>query len=97
MDNQLRIVESAAEEWILASMGKAATLLSPVQEDSIWRVRIKWANGVAHYFGKFASEKEAVRWIDAHPQLTKPVTEAPIITGKRVRFRKARLRNLFST
>jgi hypothetical protein len=56
-------------------MGKMATLLSPVQEGGIWRVRIVWANGTVHYFGKFTSEKEAVRWIAAHPQLTKPVTE----------------------
>jgi len=56
-------------------MGKVATLLSPVQEGGIWRVKIQWANGAIHHFGKFVSEKEAVRWIAAHHQLTKPVTE----------------------
>ena len=83
---------------MLASMGNAVTLLSPVQEGRIWRVKIEWANGAIHHFGKFTSEKEAVRWIAAHPQLAKPVTEdEPIITRRRVRSRKARLRNPFST
>jgi len=78
-------------------MGKTATLFSPVQEGRIWRVRIQWANGTVHHFGKFTSEQEAIKWIDAHPQLTKPVTEdKPIITGNRVRPRKARS-NLFLT
>jgi hypothetical protein len=81
----LRIVASAAEEWILASMGNVATLLSPVLEGRIWRIKIEWANGAVHYFGKFTSEKQAARWIAAHPQLAKPVTEdEPIITRKRV-------------
>jgi hypothetical protein len=52
-----------------------ATLLSPVQEGGIWRVRIRWPNGTVHHFGKFDSEQEAIKWIDAHPQLTKLVTE----------------------
>jgi len=94
----MRIVESHAEGCTLASMGNATTLLSPVQEGRIWRVRIEWANGAIHHFGKFTSEEEAIRWIGAHPRLTKPVTEdEPSITRKRVRSRKARLRNLFST
>jgi hypothetical protein len=80
-------------------MGKAATLISPVQEDGIWRVRIVWANGAIHHFGKFTSVQEAIKWIDAHPRLTRPVLEKeeePSIPRKRVRFRK-RLLNLFST
>jgi len=71
-------------------MGKAATVLSPVQEGRIWRVQIVWANGAVHHFGKFTSEKETVRWIAAHPQLTKAVTEdEPSITGNRIRSRKS--------
>jgi hypothetical protein len=69
-------------------MGMDANLLSPVQEGSVWRVQIVWANGAIHCFGKFASEKEAVRWIAAHPQLTKSVTE--VISGRR-RKRRARI------
>jgi len=96
--NRLRIVESAAEERILASMERAAALLSPVQEGRIWRVRIVWANGAVHHFGKFTSEKDAGRWITAHPQLTKPVTEdEPVVIRNRVRSRKRRSPNLFST
>jgi len=95
--NRLRIVESATEECILASVGKAAALLSPVQEGRIWRVRIVWANGAVHHFGKFTSEKEASRWIAAHPQLTKPVAEdEPVIIRRRVRSRKRRPLDLFS-
>ena len=82
----------------VASMGNAATQLSPAQEGRAWRVKIVWANGAIHHFGKFTSEEEAIRWIAAHPELTKPMTEnEPNITRKRVRSRKARLRNLFST
>ena len=80
-------------------MGKTATLLSPVQEGRIWRVRIVWANGAVHHFGKFISEQEAINWIDAHPRLTKPVLEKeeePSIPRNRVRSRR-RFLNLFST
>jgi len=62
----LRLVYQAKGS-ILASMGQTATLLSPVQEGRIWRVRIVWANGAVHHFGKFASEKEAV---DRRPSST---------------------------
>ena len=53
-------------------MGDVRTLLLPVQEGDIWRVRIAWPNGAVHYFGKFTSERDAVEWINAHPNLTKP-------------------------
>jgi hypothetical protein len=49
-----------------------AALLSPVvQASGIWRVKIVWPNRAVHFVGKFTSEKDAVRWINAHPQLTK--------------------------
>jgi len=51
------------------------TLLSPVRKGKIWRVRIVWPNGTVHHVGKFASEKEAAKWILAHPGLTVPATE----------------------
>jgi hypothetical protein len=54
---------------ILALM---SALLSSVQEDGIWRVQIVWPNGAVHYFGKFASKRDAIDWINAHPNLTKP-------------------------
>jgi len=93
----LRLVYQAKGS-ILASMGQTATLLSPVQEGRIWRVRIVWANGAVHHFGKFASEKEAIKWIAAHPQLTKPLTEEePSLPRNRVRSRKARSPNLLSS
>jgi hypothetical protein len=76
-------------------MGKAATLLSPVQKGGIWRMRIVWANGAIHHFGKFTSEEEAIRWIAVHPQLTKPVTEdKPRIINP---CRSRRARSLFLT
>ena len=40
----------------------------------IWRVRITWANGSVHHFGKFFFREEALDWITAHPWLM----EAPI-------------------
>jgi hypothetical protein len=29
-------------------------------------VQIVWPNGQVHYFGRFASEKEAAEWISTH-------------------------------
>jgi hypothetical protein len=52
-------------------MGDVRTLLSPVQEGRIWRVKIVWPNGAKHYFGKFTSEQDAIAWISDHPRLTK--------------------------
>jgi hypothetical protein len=49
-----------------------SALLSPVQEDDIWRVKIVWPNRAVHYFGKFISKQDAIDWINAHPRLTKP-------------------------
>jgi uncharacterized protein YbdZ (MbtH family) len=54
---------------IVASM---AALLSPVQEGDLWRVKIVWPNGRHTLVGKFTSEQDAIDWINAHPQLTKP-------------------------
>jgi hypothetical protein len=62
-------LSALAERIILAFM---AALLSPVQEDDIWRVQIVWPNGAVHYFGKFTSERDATDWINAHPRLPKP-------------------------
>jgi hypothetical protein len=42
------------------------TVLLPVQEGDVWRVQIVWPNGQVHYFGRFASEKEAAEWISTH-------------------------------
>ena len=54
-------------------MGDVHTLLSPVvQEGGIWRVQIVWPNRHVNYFGKFTSERDAIDWINAHPNLTKP-------------------------
>jgi hypothetical protein len=48
-------------------------LLSPVvKEAGIWRVKIEWPNRHVSYFGKFISERDAIDWINAHPNLTKP-------------------------
>lgn len=43
-----------------------STVLLPVQEGDIWRVQIVWPNGQVHYFGRFASKKEAAEWISNH-------------------------------
>src|SRR5262249_7418968 len=45
------------------------TVLSPVQNGSIWRVRIAWPIGTVHHFGKFTSKKDASDWIAAHAWL----------------------------
>ena len=58
-----------ARRIILASM---SALLSPMQDGTIWRVKIVWPNRAVHHFGKFTSEQDAIDWIDAHPRLTKP-------------------------
>ena len=58
-----------------------SALLSPLQDDKIWRVKIVWPNGAVHHFGKFTSERDATDWINAHPNLTKPgdtIDEPPI-------------------
>ena len=54
------------------SMVAVRTLLSAVRT---WRVQIVWPNGMVRYVGKFASEKEAAKWILAHPRLTMPAKE----------------------
>jgi hypothetical protein len=51
------------------------TLLSPVRKGEIWRVQIVWPNGMVRHVGKFASEKEAAKWILARPRLTRPAKE----------------------
>ena len=60
-----------------------SALLLPMQEGDVWRVEIVWLNGHVNYFGKFTSEKEAIAWIDAHSNLTKPVdtVDAPPLAG----------------
>jgi hypothetical protein len=40
-----------------------------VPKGEIWRVQIVWPNGTVRYVGQFASEKEAAKWILAHPRL----------------------------
>jgi hypothetical protein len=49
-----------------------SALLSPVQDGKIWRVKIVWPNQAVHHVGKFTSEQDAIDWINAHPNLTKP-------------------------
>jgi len=53
-------------------MGDGGTVLSPVQERGIWRVRRTWPNGRDNFFGKFSSETDALEWIAGHPWLTDP-------------------------
>jgi len=52
-----------------------STVLSSFEEDGVWRVRIEWPNGAVHYFGNFASGKEAAQWIDDHAWLTVPASK----------------------
>jgi hypothetical protein len=68
---------------ILAFMGDVHTQLLPMKEGEIWRVQIVWPNGAVRYFGKFTSKKDAIAWIEAHPNLTKPVdtVDAPPLAG----------------
>ena len=51
------------------------TSLFAVQEGEHWRVQIVWPNGGVHYFGRFASKKDALTWIGAHGWLTLSVAE----------------------
>jgi hypothetical protein len=46
------------------------TVLLPVKSGNTWRVQIIWPNGSVHYFGTFASERDAARWIKDHSWLT---------------------------
>jgi hypothetical protein len=64
-------------QWLSGLAGRIivafmSALLSPVQEDDIWRVKIVWPNRAVHHFGKFTSERDAIDWINAHPRLTRP-------------------------
>jgi hypothetical protein len=56
-------------------MATQCTVLLPVREGKIWRVKIVWPNGAAHHFGKFDSKEDADDWIVAHPRLTIPAEE----------------------
>jgi hypothetical protein len=53
-----------------ARVAKVTTVLFAVREGESWRVQIVWPNGRVHYFGQFASEKDARAWISAHAWLT---------------------------
>jgi hypothetical protein len=46
------------------------TILLPVKAGNAWRVQIVWPNGSVHYFGRFASERDAANWIKSHSWLT---------------------------
>jgi hypothetical protein len=51
-------------------------------------VRIAWPNGAVHHFGKFASEKDAMAWITAHPWLVEaPKADPPQVVSRRIRIR----------
>jgi hypothetical protein len=56
-------------------MATQCTVLLPVREGEIWRVKIVWPNGAVHHFGKFVSKEDAVDWITAHSRLTMPAEE----------------------
>jgi hypothetical protein len=56
-------------------MATQCTVLLPVREGEIWRVKIVWPNGAVHHFGKFISNEDAVDWITAHSRLTMPAEE----------------------
>jgi hypothetical protein len=61
------------------------TLLSPARRGEIWRVQIVWPNGMVRHVGQFASEKEAAKWILAHPRLTMPAEEShDILTNRSI-------------
>ena len=46
-----------------------------MKEGEFWRAQIVWPNGAVNFFGKFASELEAQRWINGHSWLTAHVVE----------------------
>jgi hypothetical protein len=56
-------------------MAAQCTVLLPVREGKIWRVKIVWPSGAVHHFGKFDSKEDADDWIAAHPRLTMPAEE----------------------
>jgi hypothetical protein len=56
-------------------MATQCTVLLPVREGNIWRVKIVWPNGAVHHFGKFTSKEDAVDWIAAHSRLTMSAEE----------------------
>jgi hypothetical protein len=55
--HRMLCLSALAGRIILVSI---SALLSPVQEGSIWRVKIGWPNGAVHHFGKFTSEQDAI-------------------------------------
>jgi hypothetical protein len=56
-------------------MATQCTVLLPVREGEIWRVKIVWPNGAVHHFGKFVSKEDADDWITAHSRLMMPAEE----------------------
>lgn len=56
------------------------TELTAIQRGGGWTVRIAWPNGFNHHYGKFASEREAGEWIEAHRWMTtREIVEADIV------------------
>lgn len=78
-----RLVSTRGADHTCVYGGRGSQLSPVVQEGGIWRVRIAWLNGAVRFFGKFTSEKDAIAWIEAHPNLTKPVdtVDAPPLAG----------------
>jgi hypothetical protein len=66
----VRLVRSRLTDHT-SDMENVRTLLSPIREGRIWRVKIVWPNRAVHYFGTFTSEQDAVGWITAHPRLAR--------------------------
>jgi hypothetical protein len=63
-------------------MGQTGTVLSPILRGDFWRVLIKWPNGGVHHVGKFGTEREAIAWINRHPQLAVQVEQPREIQGR---------------
>lgn len=51
-------------------------VLTPVMRARQWRVRMRWLKKT-RYFGKFAPQAEAEKWIEAHRSLATRPQEPP--------------------
>ena len=80
---QARALFDLAERIILAFMEDVRTQLSPSAKGRDLAREDTWPNRHVSYVGKFTSEKDAIDWINAHPNLTKPVdtVDAPPLAG----------------
>ena len=62
---------SKVAQTVKGRMGDVGTvLLKPIEQSDYWRVEMLWPGHSPRYFGWFASQSDAERWIEEHRWLT---------------------------